>query len=124
MLLLTLNEWIGPSMLAQDEARQKGEIADPGRKGLTGMATRLPLAEALNILDEYQKVFRQRYRFTAVELELIAVSVIDDLSDDSIRKARIDCIIETHLSQQITLFREEIADREAIAPVANQDQNK
>jgi hypothetical protein len=106
MLLLTLREWLGPSIKAQDAGKDGSS-----RVEYVGMATRLPLAEAIDILHEYEKAYGERYTMSCVNLHLLSVSVIDDLSHTSMEKARVECI-ETDLSNAIARYRQEIADRE------------
>jgi len=87
VLLLTVNQWLGPSRVA---TQRLGDMAFKPRTELQGIATRLPLAEAIASLKEYEVVYRERFGSSlAVEFSLISVSVIDDLTDEELDKARV-----------------------------------
>ena len=107
MLLLTVNEWIGPSIKARDEQGKTGTNLER----VVGFVTNLSLSQAIDILHEYEEVYRERYVWTAVNYRLLSVSAIEDLPADSISKARINCI-ESDTVPTIARFKKEIVERE------------
>lgn len=87
MLLLTVNQWLGPT---SEAIQRDGDMVFKARTELQGIATRLPLSEALASLNEYEVAYRERFgRSLAVEFALISVSVIDDLTDEELDEARV-----------------------------------
>lgn len=110
MLLLTVNEWIGPSIKARDEQGKTGTNLER----VVGFVTNFPLAEAIDVLREYEEVYQKKYEWTAVNYRLLSVSTIEDLSADSISKARINCI-ESDTVPTIARFKKEIVERQSEA---------
>jgi len=79
MLILTVNEWVGPGKKCTPEQYDKMQVV----QGVAGMATRLPLADAIRKLNAHKKWFDSQ-GLTAVCYTLLGVCEVDDLDDDLI----------------------------------------
>lgn len=98
MLLITMVEWSGPQQHAEPSMRnaiQSGER-------LVAFATRLPLRDALVRIRRYQDAFKAHYTVRSVEFRLVAVSNIDDLSDQQLDAAQVELV--EHLKQSAQDF--------------------
>ena len=92
MLLLTMNEWLGPSRAAQAQ-RHERETIEP-REQLMALATRLSLADALRAIRAYELAYTRAYPSVAINFTLLSVSTIDDLDDDALADARVNLVEE------------------------------
>lgn len=70
MLLLQFHEWIGPSRHCTSEQRQEGRVIERQ----IGLATFLPLDEAIDKLEAYRVMYRECYIYTALEFRLLSIS--------------------------------------------------
>lgn len=83
MKLLTIREWVG----TKDGFRW---ITDTEK--IIGMATRLPLVDAIRKLHEHEKWYRRKYIRMAVNFNLVGVSEIEDMDDETLNLLRIELI--------------------------------
>ena len=72
MLLITFNEWFGPTREALYPA--------PVIETMTCFVTDLKLSEALLRVNSYEEAHNSKYRATAVNFKLVAVETIDYLN--------------------------------------------
>lgn len=94
MLLLTVREFLGPSMLAL-------RAGDPPERSkhdtLRGFVTRLSLGDAMLRLRAYEDVFRAKYDRTAVNFNVVAAMAIEDLTPEQIAAGRLELVEELEL---------------------------
>ena len=88
MLLLNMQEWIGPS------PTRDSKLAHIDKKVRTrAFVTNLPLAKALERIRVYEDAFKAFYAASvSIEFELTAVSTIETLSESHIELARITMV--------------------------------
>ena len=86
MLLLTMNEWIGPGN--RWPANKPQPIV---RERHMSFATRLPLAQAMEQVLEYQHAYNSHYTM-AVNFGLISVCDIPDVNDKILEELRVEII--------------------------------
>ena len=72
MLLITFNEWFGPTRGNEDKV--------PTSDCVTSVVTLMRLPEALLHMHAYQEAHNSKYRATAVNFKLVAVETIDYLN--------------------------------------------
>lgn len=85
MLLITMKEWLGPRKDLSNEQRARlTPMINP-----VAFATSLPLGAAIDRIYAYQTSFNVESEALAMELTLLTVAQIDELSDDQIVKANI-----------------------------------
>lgn len=85
MLLLSMQEWIGPSPTRDSKLR-------PIEKKVRTRAfvTSLPLAKALEHIRAYEEAFKAFHASSvSIEFELCQVSTIEDLSEGHLELARV-----------------------------------
>lgn len=99
MLLLTMYEWLGPGKRMTPEQREKAFT----QERVHGFVTRLSLGAAIEQISAYQEAFNQHH-LMAVNLRLVAVSTIEDLTDSQIEKA--DLEIVERLKQNASDFQD------------------
>ena len=89
MLLLTVEEWIGPTRDAKNPM--------PERTRLRGWVTCHALPSAIMTLRAYEDGFnaRRRHAGIAINMRLLCVAQIDDLSPVEIAAARLELIENT-----------------------------
>ena len=93
MLLLTMNEWLGPGRkMSLEESSQTKAF-----ESKIALATRSTLTEALKHIHQYELAFNENYRL-AVNFKLLSVSTIDDVNDESL--ADVDVAIVENLPQK------------------------
>lgn len=109
MKLLTLRQWLGPSRYARNTNQEANAV--PPREEIVGLGTRLPLAEALASLRAYEESYAKRFRYMAVNFNLVAVSEIDDLDSEALEHGRVH-LIEDLLSAA----KEDLADAQKATP--------
>lgn len=88
MLILMINEWVGPGRKCTPDQRNRLQSV----QGVIGMATRLPLAEAIEQLTAHKAWFDGR-GLMSVCYTLLGVSEVDDIDDrliDSMQMALIE----------------------------------
>lgn len=84
MLLLTVREWLGPSRNAD---RPRSPVV---HDELRGFVTRVPLTDALRRLRALEVDYNFRHRNIAVNLSVVSVTAIEDLSDTAIVEGRLE----------------------------------
>jgi hypothetical protein len=87
MLFLTMKEWIGPK---RDHTYPDGK--EPMvRETVIGMATRMPLGQALHSVRKYELAYREKYPL-AIEFTLIGVTEIADVSNGELIFGRVELV--------------------------------
>lgn len=76
MLLITVQEWLGPGRKMTAAERERTEV----RLNLIGFVTRLTLPEAIIHLNKYESAFNEKY-LLGFTMRIVAVSIIDDLDN-------------------------------------------
>jgi len=94
MLLITVNEWFGPTA--------EGEGKVPVSEYQTALVSYLPLPEALLHLKAYELAHNSKYRASAINFTLLAVSTIDNLDSD-VRK-----MVDIQMIEDLPTTAEEI----------------
>jgi len=79
MILITLNEWVGPGKKLSREEK----IATQCNEKQISIASRKTLREAVDMIIKYQNAYNYRYRL-AVNFRLLQVNTIDELSDEQL----------------------------------------
>ena len=74
MLLITFNEWFGPT--------RGNENKVPESEYMTSLVTHLKLPEALLHVHAYQEAHNSKYKVSAINFKLVAVETIDYLNPD------------------------------------------
>lgn len=87
MILITVNEWIGPGRRMPIEQRDNVEV----KESLRGLVTNLSLPEAIEMIDQHVAYFNSKYTL-GITISIIAVSEIEDLTDHLIAKGNIEMI--------------------------------
>lgn len=87
MILIQVNEWLGPSKSALSKPDRT-----EARERLTAFASRLALEDALMELEAYEEEYRMKYSETAVNFRVIGIQEIPDLSDEALAAGRIEVI--------------------------------
>lgn len=93
MLLLTIQEWLGPGRNMTDAQREK----TVEKIQLVGFVTRLSLPEAIKHIYKYKQAYNQKF-LLGLTLKVISVSKIDDLPDDVIDMAGMELVEEKPIS--------------------------
>ncbi|MDR3389933.1 MAG: hypothetical protein P4L92_23090 [Rudaea sp.] len=73
MLLLTMNQWLGPGVHMAEPQRSAVKVME----GLIAFATELPLADALQRIKEYERAFNGDRTSLGMTLSLIGVTTVD-----------------------------------------------
>lgn len=104
MLLITLNEWFGPSREAMHREHVDPKAAKTEAKEyLTTFATRLPQLEALRRLMEYQRAYNKHYwQVTAINFRIHAITEVEDIPDDLLEE------FQTFLVERLTIDGEDL----------------
>lgn len=94
MLLLTVRQWIG-----QDRAYPNSRPGFDPIETLEGLATRLPLREAITRLRKYEDAYGEAYGYiTAVVYKLVSVAEIDDLTSHELEMGRIELVEDMRIN--------------------------
>lgn len=89
MLLLTVNEWLGPGNRMTQEERNTTLV----KTRQIAFATHMTLSKAIEKIYNYQTNYNAYYPI-AVEFTLLHVTEIDDLTMDQLRMVRIEYVEE------------------------------
>lgn len=87
MLLITMNEWLGPGRRMTNEQRDRTE----SRERLVAFATYVPLGEAIEKISTYEQAFNAHY-LMAVNFRLLQVNKIDDLTKQQLDMVEVQLI--------------------------------
>ena len=100
MLLITMKKWFGPGRRMPEDTAEgfKSRIEQ------LGFVTHLPLGQAIERINKYQKGFNATH-ILAVEYELLSVYQIDDLTDAQI------CMAGATLVEKLKQCSEDFNDR-------------
>lgn len=98
MLLITMNEWIGPGRKMTPDERDKAI----SRERLVSFATQLSLGHAIDRIAIYQRSYNENYRL-AVNFRLIQVAEISEISREQAQQVGINFVEE--LPQGINDFK-------------------
>ncbi len=86
MLLLTVQEWIGPGRdMVEDRHLWPEKISTKA------FATRLELERAINVLADYEDRYNRANRL-AVNFTLIGIQTIEDISDGALECVRVELV--------------------------------
>jgi len=86
MLLITFNEWFGPTRGNEDKV--------PVLEYMTSLVTDMALPEALLHVHAYEEAHNAKYRASAINYTLLTVETIDYLNSDVREKMNIQLIEE------------------------------
>ena len=84
MLLITFNEWFGPT--------REGDGKVPVLESLTAFVTHMPLPEALLHVNSYEVAHNSKFKASAINFTLLSVATIEYLNPDVREKMRIQLI--------------------------------
>ncbi len=99
MLLLTLNEWLGPGRKMSSEERSSWEVQEK----IIAIATRLKLGEAIGRVNKHQEAYNDFYPL-AVNFRLLQVAEIEDLTDEQLGMVAVE--LAENLKQSPEEFEE------------------
>lgn len=88
MLILNLVEYSGMTEDGRVACRKNGVETLPSKIKHVGMATRLPLADAIRAISEYEAKLKVETPYYVSEYSLLSVSCVDELTDAEIAMAR------------------------------------
>ena len=86
MLLLTVIEKTG------ERYNSNSKMGMESNQKTIGFVTNLTLSQAIQKLKDYERLYRDRYAGMYIEFSLIAVSIVEELTDELIDSARMDRI--------------------------------
>lgn len=86
MLLLTMNEWVGPGDRYPSDQPQPA-----GSERIIAVATRLPFVQALERVRAYEAAYNAHYRL-AVNLRLLTVCPIPETDDELLESLQVEIV--------------------------------
>ena len=87
MLLITMNEWLGPGRRMTEEKKDKINILERHMS----FATRMNLGDAIEQIYKYQEAYNKHY-LLSVEYRLLSVIEIDELSNQQLSMCEVDIV--------------------------------